>query len=87
MPMVTTDEFIAALKEKGYLGRPVLTKPDEPVGVNVWIDESIAPATTVWWPRPNNPTDQIVWGRNFDKCSHTDITAESLVERVEEGWV
>lgn len=84
MAETTPAEFIEALEQKGYHSRLALTRPEEPEGVNVWLDGSFVPTTTVWWPRPGHPTDQIVWGPNFDNTAHRDIPAESLVDRVVE---
>jgi hypothetical protein len=82
----TPAELISALKAKGFLGRPVVTRDDEPEAVNVWLDESAAPATTVWFPRVDRPHDLIVWGHHLDNTAHRDIPAETLVERIEERW-
>lgn len=86
MADTTPTELISALRDRGFLGRPVVTRDDEPDAVNVWLDESISPATTVWFPRVDHPLDQIVWGHHLDNTAHRGIPAETLVERIEERW-
>lgn len=83
----TPREFIRAANEVGL--RTMLLErlqPNEPEGVNVWSDPEVRyPETTVWWPRPNQPTDGIIWGDSFQYGAHRDIPAETLVEKVKES--
>lgn len=86
MADTTPEEFVKAVKEAGGYAHPLHhQKPDEPPGVNVWFEECIAPQTTVWWPRPGHPNDEIVWGPKFDNSAHRDIPASTLAGRVKEA--
>lgn len=86
---LTPDQFIKAAREAGHTARILPSRAaNEPPGVNVWLDPGVPnriPDTTVWWPRPNNPTDEIIWGSAWQYAAHRDITAEGLVEKVKES--
>lgn len=87
MSDTTAEQFLEASRRAG-LRAALVPKRDEkePQGVNVWEDpDDRMPVTTVWWPRPSVPTDQITWGPNWDYSAHRDIPAETLVERVVES--
>jgi hypothetical protein len=85
MSDTTVTQFVTAARKAGLKVVVLGTDPDEPEGVNVWSDPEVRmPETTVWWPRPNQASDAVVWGPSFQYGAHRDIPAETLVEKVKE---
>lgn len=88
MKDLTAPDLIEMMKERGHRAALVRKNDEaEPDAVNIWFasEATRVPSTTVWFPRPDHPNDEIVWGTT-PNTAHRDITAEGLAEKIEERW-